>query len=260
MTFGHLDFNHRCLSPVAYCLLLIVFCLLPVVSCLLSFACCLLPVAHCLLPVVRRCRLPSVDFLQKQTIRFCIYPKFIIHFQKKSCMNTKTLKIQGALICIMVLSSLNLLAQGSASPADSAKGKIGDATVSINYNSPSVKGRKIWGELVPYDKAWRAGANRATTLTTDKALKVEGKELPAGTYSVFAIPGEKEWQVVFNSEVGQWGVKRTGEANYDPAKNVLVVNVKPKKSSSMNERLRYNVNGKGVVLSWENLEVPIAMR
>ena len=176
-------------------------------------------------------------------------------------MNTKTLKLQCALICTMVLSSQALWAQNPpASPADSAKGKIGQATVSINYNSPSVKGRKVWGELVPYDKAWRAGANRATTLTTDKAIKVEGKDLPAGTYTVFAIPGEKEWQIIFNSQVGQWGVKRTGEANYDPANNVLVVNVKPRKSSTMNERLVYDVNEKGVVLKWENLEVPIAVR
>ena len=105
-----------------------------------------------------------------------------------------------------------------------------------------------------------AGANEATTLTTDKAVKVEGKDLPAGKYSVFAIPGEKEWQIVFNSQVGQWGVKRTGEANFDPANNVLVVSVKPKKSSAMSERLVYDVNGKGVVLKWENVEVPIAIK
>jgi len=176
-------------------------------------------------------------------------------------MNTKALKLQCALICTILFSSQALLAQNPpASPADSATGKIGNATVSVNYNSPSVKGRKIWGELVPYDKAWRAGANKATTFTTDKAIKVEGKDLPAGTYTVFAIPGEKEWQIIFNSQVGQWGIKRTGEANYDPANNVLTVNVKPKKSSGMNERLVYDVNGKGVVLKWENLEVPIAIK
>ena len=176
-------------------------------------------------------------------------------------MNSKKLKLQCALICSIMLSSTVLWAQNTpASPADSAKGKIGKATVTVNYSSPSVKGRKVWGELVPYDKAWRAGANKATTLTTDQAIKVEGKDLPAGTYSVFAIPGEKEWQIVFNSQVGQWGVKRGGEANYDPANNVLVVNVKPKKSSTMNERLVYDVNGNGVVLKWENLEVPISIK
>ena len=176
-------------------------------------------------------------------------------------MNTKSLKLGSALVFAFLISSSAVWAQNQrASPADSAKGKIGQATVSVNYSSPSVKGRKIWGDLVPYDKAWRAGANEATIFTTDKPIKVEGKELPAGRYSVFAIPGEKEWQIIFNSQVGQWGIKRNQEANYDPANNVLTVNVKPKKSSTMNERLVYDVNGKGVVLKWENLEVPIAMR
>ena len=150
--------------------------------------------------------------------------------------------------------------QEKASPAATATGKVGDATITISYSSPAVKGRKIWGELVPYDKAWRAGANQATTFETDKAVKIEGKELPAGKYSVFATPGEKEWQFNFNSQTGQWGIKRTGEANFDPANNVLVIAVKPVASSAMNERLLYEVNEKGFTLKWENLEVPVAIK
>jgi hypothetical protein len=174
-------------------------------------------------------------------------------------MNNKSSKI-GSLIILATLVTISETWAQRPSPADSAKGKIGGANVTINYSSPGVKGRKIWGDLVPYDKAWRAGANEATTITTDKAIKVEGKDLPAGKYTVFAIPGEKEWQIIFNSQVGQWGIKRSGEANYDPANNVAVVTVKPKKSAQMNERLKYEVNGKGIVLKWENLEVPIAAR
>jgi hypothetical protein len=151
-------------------------------------------------------------------------------------------------------------AQEKASPAATATGKIGDATITITYSSPAVKGRKIWGELVPYNKVWRAGANQATVFETDKAIMIEGKELPAGKYSLFATPGEKEWQFIFNSETGQWGIKRGGESNRDPAKDVLTISAKPTASATMNERLVYDVTGKGFSLKWENLEVPVAIK
>jgi hypothetical protein len=146
------------------------------------------------------------------------------------------------------------------SPPATATGKIGGATITVNYGSPSVKGRQIWGSLVPYDKAWRAGANEATTFETDKAITVEGKPLAAGKYSLFAVPGEKQWSIIFNSETGQWGVKSGGVANRDPAKDVLTVTTKPSKSASLNERLVYDVTGNGLVLRWENIEVPIAIK
>ena len=141
-----------------------------------------------------------------------------------------------------------------ASPPASATGKIGDATITINYGSPSVKGRKIWGELVPYNQVWRSGANEATTFETNKEIKVEGKVLPAGKYGFFTIPGEKEWTIIFNTVPDQWGAFK-----YDSTKDTLRVTVKPRKSSEMKERLVYIVNEKGVVLAWENLEVPISV-
>ena len=173
-------------------------------------------------------------------------------------MNNKLLTFS-FLLTFFITASV-AFAQEKASPAATATGKVGDATITISYSSPAVKGRKIWGELVPYDKAWRAGANQATTFETDKAIKIEDKQLAAGKYSVFATPGEKEWQFVFNSQSGQWGVKRTGEANFDPANNVLIITVKPVASSVMNERLLYEVNEKGFALKWENLEVPVKIK
>jgi hypothetical protein len=146
------------------------------------------------------------------------------------------------------------------SPPAKASGKIGAANITIDYSSPSVKGRKIWGELVPYGKAWRAGANEATIFETSAPIKVEGKNLPAGKYSLFAIPGEKEWTIIFNSETGQWGVKKGGDANLDRAKDVLTVNVKPKKSAAANEKLAYTVDKSGFSLKWENVEVPVAVK
>lgn len=166
-------------------------------------------------------------------------------------------------LCASIVST-GSLAQGDKSqrpsPPATATGKIGDAEVKVEYSSPSVKGRTIWGDLVPYGQVWRAGANEATIIETTEDIMVEGKSLPAGKYSLFAIPGEKEWTIILNSETGQWGVKRGGGANLDRAKDVVSVTVKPKKSSSMNERLVYEVNSNGLTLKWENVEVPVAMK
>jgi uncharacterized damage-inducible protein DinB len=171
-----------------------------------------------------------------------------------------TLKVLSAL-AIMLTTLMTGLAQNTppASPPEKATGKIGAATVTINYNAPSVKARPIWGALVPYDKVWRAGANKVTTFETDKDLTIEGKPLVSGKYSIFAIPNEKEWKIVFNSETGQWGIKRGGDSNRDAAKDVLTVVVKPVKSATMTEKLGYEVSDKGFVLKWENLEVPVSI-
>ena len=147
-----------------------------------------------------------------------------------------------------------------ASPPETATGKIGNATITIDYSSPGVKGRKIWGGLVPYDKTWRAGANKATIFETDKDIMVEGKKLPAGKYTLFITPGEKEWTYIFNSQTGQWGIKNNGDANFDPANNVITVMAKPQKSKSFNERMTYVINSKGFALEWENLEVPVKVK
>lgn len=138
-----------------------------------------------------------------------------------------------------------------ASPAATATGKVGDATVTVNYSSPSVKGRTIWGELVPYGKVWRSGANEATTVTFDKPVMVEGKPLAAGTYSFYTIPGEDKWTVIFNKTAKQWGTQ------YDEKQDALRVTVTPAKAPVMNERLKYDVNNDGLLLSWENMVVPV---
>lgn len=142
-------------------------------------------------------------------------------------------------------------AKPKASPAASANGKIGTATVTVNYSSPAVKDRTIWGELVPYGKVWRSGANEATTVTFDKDVMVEGKALAAGTYSFYTIPTEDKWTVIFNKTAKQWGTQ------YDESQDALRVMVTPRKSKAMNERLKYDVTKDGLVLSWENMEVPV---
>ena len=164
-----------------------------------------------------------------------------------------------AILVVAGLSNSNAQAN-RPSPKMTATGKIGQANVTITYSSPAVNGRQVWGSLVPYSKVWRAGANEATIFETDKDLMVEGKKLPAGKYSLYALPGEKEWQMIFNSQTGQWGIERSGETTRKAENDVLVVNVKPRASSTMEERLVYKLDSKGFVLQWEKLEVPVAVK
>jgi hypothetical protein len=169
--------------------------------------------------------------------------------------------VQGLIltVTIMLFSSV-LWGQNQASPPATATGKVNAATITINYSSPGVKGRQIWGALVPYDKVWRAGANAATIFETDKDIKVEGKPLKAGKYSLYAIPGEKEWTVIFNTQTGQWGIKNDGSTSEDPAKDALRVTVKPQKSKAMQERLEYVIDKNGFALVWENVSVPVSIK
>jgi hypothetical protein len=162
-----------------------------------------------------------------------------------------------ATLAVGVCFSIAAISQDTppASPPATAKGKIGDATVTVNYNSPAVKGRKIYGELVPYNKVWRAGANEATTVEVDRDVKVEGKSLPAGKYAFFVIPTEGDWTVIFNKVASQWGAYK-----YEEAQDALRVKVKPRKTKKLNERLAYLVNKNGIVLQWENVELPVSIK
>lgn len=169
-------------------------------------------------------------------------------------------KIQNlAILCIAVLFSTTVFAQDAkpkASPEQNVTGTIKAAKVTIHYHSPSVKGRKIWGGLVPYDSVWRAGANNATTFETDRDLTVEGKSLPAGKYSFFLIPSESgKWTAIFNKVAEQWGAYK-----YDQSKDQLRVMVQPKPLSSSQERLVYKINNKGFSLDWDKLSVPVSIK
>jgi len=172
-------------------------------------------------------------------------------------------KVLTFFVCAFLVSSV-AIAQNTAkpipSPRDSVSGTIAGSTIKINFGSPGVKGRKIFGGLEPYGKIWRAGANQMTTFETSKDIRVEGKTLPAGKYSLFATPGETDWTIIFNSVNNVWGIKMDGSANDDPAKDVLVVKVKSKPTKALVERLTYKINEKGFSLIWENTEVPVKVK
>ncbi|GAA4336749.1 DUF2911 domain-containing protein [Flaviaesturariibacter amylovorans] len=114
-----------------------------------------------------------------------------------------------------------------------AVGVIGRDSLKISYHSPGVRGRIIWGGLVPYDEVWVTGAHNATNLTVNRAFIIAGKEIPAGKYAVFTIPGKKEWIVIINRH---WDQHLTNE--YDSKDDVVRFKVKPRKSAHT-ERLRY---------------------
>jgi hypothetical protein len=134
-------------------------------------------------------------------------------------------------------------------------GKINGATITINYGSPSVRAREIWGKLVPFNEVWRAGANDATTFETDKEVTVEGSKLPAGKYSFFIIPNDKECIVIFNKEAKQWGAYK-----YKEKEDQLRVTVKQKVADTMAEKLVYTINKDNIVLSWEKWNIPISVK
>jgi len=136
------------------------------------------------------------------------------------------------------------------SPPMEAIATIHGAAIKIAYSSPSVKGRVVWGDLVPYGKVWRTGANEATTFETDKEIKINGEKLAAGKYALFTIPGEKEWTFIFNSDWDQWGAFK-----YDQTKDVLKVKATPEKSPAFTEKMKFDIKEKMVSLSWENLVV-----
>jgi hypothetical protein len=111
---------------------------------------------------------------------------------------------------------------------------IGITDVNVSYSRPGVKNRKIWGELVPYNKVWRAGADEATKITFSTDVMIEGKKLPAGAYGFFAIPGVNEWTLIFNKIADQWGA-----FTYNESEDALRIKVKPV-SNSNHEWLLYS--------------------
>lgn len=159
------------------------------------------------------------------------------------------------MIAIMGLFNFSMAQKKLASPAETVSGKINGATITINYGSPSVKGRKIWGALVPFDKIWRAGANEATTFETDKDITIAGAALAAGKYSFFIIPNEKECIIVFNKSSKQWGAY-----DYNPKEDQLRVTVVPKVKVDVTEKLLFAIAQNSITLSWENWDIGLSVK
>src|SRR5436305_6534464 len=134
---------------------------------------------------------------------------------------------------------------------------VGLTEITVDYSSPGVKGRKIWGGLVPFDQMWRAGANSATKVTFSKDVTFADKKVPAGTYAFFVIPGKSTWTVILNKKADQAGTGRDYKAEDD----LLRVTLRPK-AAPFRERLAYLVTDftddkAALDLEWEKLRLSI---
>ena len=141
------------------------------------------------------------------------------------------------------------------SPHTSTMAMIGDAHIHIDYSSPGVRNRIIFGGLLAYDQLWQAGAHMATWIETNKDLIIDGKMLPAGKYGFFTIPSKEEWTIIFNSNWDQHG-----KDEYEEKDDVLLFKVKPIISDEVTEHLEYQVNkindNEGAIsLSWEKVSI-----
>ena len=157
-----------------------------------------------------------------------------------------------SLFATSLFTSTQSMAQGAdkskrpSPPATVTAATSNSNTITINYSQPSVKGRTIGKDIAPYDKVWRAGANEATTFEITKDAKIDKKSsLPAGKYSLYAIPGEKTWTIIFNKKWEQWGTV------YNEGEDALRVTTTPKKAAGFTEQLTYTIDKKGqVTLTW----------
>jgi len=144
------------------------------------------------------------------------------------------------------------------SPKSTLEQRVGLTDVKIVYSRPGVKGRAIWGGLVPYDKVWRTGANAATAITFSTDVKINGKALPAGEYSLHTIPTAGDWTIIFNKSTDLWG-----SYAYEEKNDALRVTVKPV-PHEMTESMQFSIpevsTEKAVVaLDWEKMRVPFTI-
>lgn len=143
-------------------------------------------------------------------------------------------------------------------PANATLDLGGGKSVSIDYSSPRVKGRKIYGDLVPYGKVWRAGANEATTFVTTADLNVGGTTVPAGSYTLFAIPDKDKWTLVLSKKTGEWGTAYPG-----PSEDLARIDMKVSALPSLveNYTMSFDKSGAGGTLNidWENTRASVAV-
>lgn len=162
------------------------------------------------------------------------------------------------IISFFVIFSVISFAQDFRAPRPSPDATVsqfvGITKITIDYSSPAVKDRKVWGELVPFGEVWRTGANEATTITFTDAVSINGNELAAGTYGIHTLPNANEWEIIFSKDTPV-----DGSSTFDPKKEVLRIKVKPEEHH-FTERMTFlftdvTDNTGNVALIWEKLKV-----
>lgn len=144
------------------------------------------------------------------------------------------------------------------SPGASVSQTIGLTDVTLTYSRPGVKGRKIWGGLVPYNEVWRTGANEATTISFSEEATINGQKLAAGKYSLFTIPTETSWTIIFNKQADIWGT------DYNKDNDILRIQVQPREGPHVEWMMftfrNLTSNAAEVVLNWAKLQVPFTIQ
>ncbi len=140
-----------------------------------------------------------------------------------------------------------------------------DLELSVFYCSPSKNERTIFGALVPYNEVWRTGANEASTFTTNKDLKFKDQTLPKGTYTLWTIPTETNWTVIFNSKMYGWGVKFSDQtASREPEFDVVTTSVPSSKSLTTMEDFTISFSDIGddtlMIIAWDQVVVPVLLQ
>ncbi len=166
-------------------------------------------------------------------------------------MSISKILIAGLVIILGVFTAQAQKAQKSPQKTEIAK--VGSTNVTIVYCSPSVRGREIYGDLVPYGKVWRTGANAATTIETTGKLNIGNKTLSAGKYALFTIPGEKSWEIIINSVSDQWGAYK-----YAESKDVFRVSTTDIESVDATEEFTIEIKDGKLSFVWATTKVSIA--
>lgn len=171
-------------------------------------------------------------------------------------------KIAFGLLFILTLTAFSFAQQDKSkrpSPPEQAQCKLPDGkTITVDYSSPRMKGRQIFGGLVPYGEVWRAGANEATTFVTGANLKVAGTDVPAGNYTLFAIPEQDKWTLIISKVTGEWGIPYKEEYR---SQELARVPMQVSKTSAPVENftISFDQSGGGCTLqmSWENTQASV---
>ena len=163
------------------------------------------------------------------------------------------------LMCLLLVFSMAAAAQQKKprpSPAANAQCKFADGkSIKVDYSSPRVKGRKIYGELVPFGQVWRTGANEATTFVSDTNVSISGKDVPAGNYTMFTVPNQDKWTLIISKKTGEWGIP------YPEGQDLTRADMSVSKTSAPVENFTISFHEMGtgchMYIDWENTRATV---
>jgi hypothetical protein len=169
--------------------------------------------------------------------------------------------VVGGVLSLLLCGALMVAAQQDKSkrpspPAQASWDLGGGKSVTIDYSSPRAKGRKIYGELVPFGQVWRTGANEATALVTPVDLTIGGTAVPAGSYTLFTVPSKDKWALVISKKTGEWGTDYPGQSN-DLARVDMKVSVLPSPVENFTISFEKAGSGANLNIDWESTRASV---